>query len=72
MGQKKQPYVISLLRKGTIDVIMMLLLTHTGLGMFGIVWATPIAETCTVITALSLLMCYFRKSETRSLPLESA
>lgn len=72
VGQKKQPYVISLLRKGTIDVIMMMLLTHTGLGMFGIVWATPIAETCTVITALSLLMCYFRKSKTRSLPLESA
>ncbi len=61
VGQKKQPYIISLLRKGTIDVAMMMLLTRTSLGMFGIVWATPIAETCTVITALSLLFAYFRK-----------
>ena len=66
MGQKRQPYLISLLRKGTIDVAMMLILTRTGLGMFGVVWATPIAETCTVITALTLLVRYFRKSGTPS------
>ena len=66
VGQKRQPYLISLLRKGTIDVAMMLILTRTRLGMFGIVWATPIAETCTVITALTLLVRYFRKSGTPS------
>ena len=66
VGQKRQPYLISLLRKGTIDVAMMLILTRTGLGMFGVVWATPIAETCTVITALTLLVRYFRKSGTPS------
>lgn len=71
VGQKKQPYIISLLRKGTIDVVMMLILTRTSLGMYGIVWATPIAETCTVITALSLLVCYFRKGDSHSLQSES-
>ena len=50
VGEKRQPYVISLLRKGTIDVLMM-------------VWATPIAETCTVLTALTLLARYFIKTK---------
>lgn len=63
IGQKKQPYVISLLRKGTLDVAIMMLLTRTSMGMFGIVWATPIAEICTVITALTLLFSYFRKTD---------
>ena len=55
--------VISLLRKGTIDVLMMVILTRTSLGMYGVVWATPIAETCTVLTALTLLARYFIKTK---------
>lgn len=64
VGEKRQPYVISLLRKGTIDVLMMVILTtRTSLGMYGVVWATPIAETCTVLTALTLLARYFVKTK---------
>lgn len=63
VGEKRQPYVISLLRKGTIDVLMMVILTRTSLGMYGVVWATPIAETCTVLTALTLLARYFIKTK---------
>lgn len=63
VGEKRQPYVISLLRKGTIDVAMMLILIRTSLGMYGVVWATPIAETCTVLTALTLLARYFLKTK---------
>lgn len=61
VGQKVQPYILSLMRKGTIDVLFMVILTPTALGQFGIVWATPIAETITVVTALVLLLLYFRK-----------
>ena len=61
IGQKKQPYIVSLMRKGTIDVALMIILSSAGMGMFGIIWATPIAEACTVLTALALLFSFFLK-----------
>lgn len=62
VGQKKQPFLISIMRKGTIDVTFMIILRKP-LGMYGIVWATPIAECCTVAMTLILLLYFFRSQK---------
>lgn len=63
VGQKRQPFIVSVMRKGTIDVFFMTILTRTSLGMYGVVWATPLSEICTVSTILCMLyIFFFRKS----------
>ncbi len=59
VGQKRQPFIVSVMRKGTIDVLFMTILTKTSLGMYGVVWATPLSEICTVSTILCMLYFFF-------------
>lgn len=45
-----QPFCLSLLHKGSLDVVFMLILNHA-VGVSGIAWATPIADIAFVISA---------------------
>jgi Na+-driven multidrug efflux pump len=54
IGQKKNPLIISLFRKGTTDVLFMFLLNYI-VGLNGILWATPMADTVAVIVSSVLL-----------------
>ena len=58
-GQKLQPTILSLLRKGGLDVPFMFLMNaHFGAG--GIAWATPIANLLAMLTAVALFLPYWR------------
>lgn len=62
IGKKIQPLLLSLLRKGSLDIIFMLLLNHR-FGISGIAWATPIADWLALILSLSLTVpCLIRLS----------
>lgn len=62
VGQKKNPLIISLFRKGTTDVLLMFLLNHT-VGLNGILWATPMADTVAVIVSSVLLTKYIKRKK---------
>ena len=59
-GHKAQPTLLSLLRKGGLDVPFMLLMNAL-LGVSGIAWATPIADLLAMITALALFIPFWRR-----------
>lgn len=60
IGKKGQPLFLSLLRKGSLDIVFMLVLNHT-LGVFGIAWATSFADWIAFIISLALLVPSLRK-----------
>ncbi len=51
MGRKIQPLIVSFMRKGIVDSPIMFLL-NAQVGVYGIAWATPIAELIAVIVGL--------------------
>lgn len=59
-GQKIKPLILSLLRKGGLDVPFMFLM-NTLVGMNGIAWATPMADCCAMIVALMLFAPFWIK-----------
>ena len=65
VGKKIQPMVLSLLRKGGLDIPFMLLLNHL-LGVKGIVWATPIADMGAMLAAISLFIPFWRKLDSEA------
>lgn len=64
IGKKAQPLFLSLLRKGSIDIVFMLLLNKT-MGISGIAWATPFADWIAfLISAAMIVPCLCKlKSE---------
>lgn len=60
VGKKIQPAVLSLLRKGGLDIPFMFLLNHFA-GVNGIVWATPIADMVAMSVAIVFLILFFRR-----------
>lgn len=58
--QKIQPLVLSLLRKGSLDVPLMIALNHS-VGIKGIAWATPLADWLALIVSLLLFLPYISK-----------
>lgn len=58
-GQKLQPTILSLLRKGGLDVPFMLLM-NASFGVRGIAWATPIADLLAMLTAVAFFLPYWR------------
>ena len=58
-GRKTQPFILSFLRKGSLDVAMMIPLSHA-FGLDGIAWATPAADWTALAVAI-LLLIHFRK-----------
>ena len=56
-GQKTKPMILSLLRKGGLDIPFMLLM-NAAAGVNGIPWATPIADSLAMGIALVLFIPY--------------
>lgn len=59
-GQKAKPMLLSLLRKGGLDVPFMFLMNRLA-GANGIPWATPIADFLAMTTGLILFIPYWRQ-----------
>ena len=55
IGKKVQPLFLSLLRKGSLDIVFMLVLNQT-IGIAGIAWATPFADWIVFVISLALIM----------------
>lgn len=59
-GKKIQPIILSMLRKGTVDVPLMFLLDRI-IGINGIAWATPAADVIALIVSGALAIPYLKK-----------
>lgn len=57
--QKVQPLVLSLLRKGSLDIPLMIAL-NAWVGVRGIAWATPLADWLALGVSLALFLPYLR------------
>lgn len=60
-GKKIESFILSILRKGVLDMPLMYLLVKP-FGELGVLWATPIAEILGVIVALGLLIPFLIKN----------
>ena len=60
VGKKLEPAVLSLLRKGGLDIPFMFLM-NTLFGVEGIVWATPISDLCAMTVAVILFVPFWRR-----------
>jgi len=58
--QKVQPLILSLLRKGSLDIPLMIGLNYFA-GIRGIAWATPLADWLALVVALILFLPYIRR-----------
>lgn len=59
-GKKVQPILISTLRKGLLDIPLMLILNHF-FQIGGLVWAIPLADLAALMIALILFVPYAKK-----------
>lgn len=59
VGKKVEPLVLSLLRKGGVDIPAMLLMNRL-VGINGIAWATPIADVVSVTVAIACFIPFWR------------
>lgn len=62
VGKKVQPLLLSLLRKGVLDIPAMLLL-NGWIGINGIAWATPTADFLAMLIALCAFIPFWRSLE---------
>ena len=60
IGRRVQPLFLSLLRKGSMDIVFMLLL-NMSMGIPGIAWATPFADWAAFVISMPLLMQCLKK-----------
>lgn len=67
-GQKIQPLILSLLRKGGLDIPLMLLFNGI-VGISGIAWATPLADALALVVSAVLIVPYLKKL-TREQPID--
>lgn len=59
-GKKLQPLVLSLLRKGGLDIPLMLLFNSLA-GISGIAWATPLADALALTVSAALIIPHLKK-----------
>lgn len=59
-GKKVQPLILSLLRKGGLDIPLMLLFNSL-VGVNGIAWATPLADALALIVSAALTLPYLKR-----------
>lgn len=60
VGKKAQPTILSLMRKGGLDIPFMFLMNSL-VGVNGIVWATPIADLCAMVVAVILFVPFWKR-----------
>lgn len=59
-GKKVQPLILSLLRKGGLDIPFMILF-NIRIGVSGIAWATPIADALALVISAVMVIPYLKK-----------
>lgn len=59
-GKKTQPLVLSLLRKGVLDIPLMMLF-NVLVGVSGIIWATPLADALALVISAVMVVPYLRR-----------
>lgn len=59
-GKKLKPLILSLLRKGGLDIPLMILFNSL-IGVNGIAWATPLADVLALVVSLLLIIPYLKK-----------
>lgn len=64
-------FVLAILRKGVLDIPLMFIL-HKVLPVYGIVWATPLADICCCVTALFLFVDFLMHTQHHSHPIIDA
>lgn len=64
-----QPLILSLLRKGGLDIPLMLIFNKL-VGISGIAWATPLADGLAMIVSLCLTLPYLKKLNRQALRCE--
>ena len=62
VGESRKSFLLAVLRKGVLDIPLMFLLARR-LPIFGIVWATPVADMLCCATAAVLLARFLRSAE---------
>lgn len=60
VGQRAKPLILSLLRKGSIDVMLMVIFNKI-FGISGIAWATPVADWIAFVISLLLIIPFMKK-----------
>lgn len=60
VGQKAKPLLLSLLRKGSIDVLLMILFNRL-FGISGIAWATPAADWIAFVISVILIIPFMKR-----------
>lgn len=64
-GKKTQPLILSLLRKGGLDIPFMVLFNSL-IGIGGIAWATPLADLLALIVSASLMLPYLKRLKSKA------
>lgn len=59
-GQRVQPLILSLLRKGGLDIPLMLVLNRF-IGIAGIAWATPLADGLALVISAAMVLPYLKR-----------
>lgn len=66
-GKRLQPLILSLLRKGGLDIPLMLLFNRL-VGIRGVAWSTPLADALALIISAALILPYLKKISPAALP----
>ena len=64
VGRKITPLILSMLRKGGVDIPAMLLMNRL-VGIYGIAWATPIADTVSMVVAVICFVPFWKELRRR-------
>jgi len=67
VGQRAKPLLLSLLRKGSVDVLLMMLFNRA-FGLAGIAWATPVADWIAFAVSLILILPFLKKLDAEKSP----
>lgn len=59
IGMKRNPFILSILRKGSLDVIFMIILKNT-VGISEIAWATPFADWFAFVISILMIVPYLK------------
>lgn len=60
VGKKLQPLILSVLRKGGLDIPFMLIM-NMAFGINGIAWATPLSDCCAMAAAVLLFIPFWKE-----------
>ena len=64
MGCGEQPFILSILHKGSLDILLQFLLRKL-VGTENILWATLISETVALVTGIWMLVRFLKKSSSK-------